>query len=240
MNNGLQNIIDLSNLDKNNTSWDNQKATLRIKLNELLSKKEAILLEVEAISEKVQSSNLNIRKNNTYLAELNAQLEEITKKTAKIKTEKEAKALALEEDIAKEQIIFANDEIKRYEKIIENTEEENKSTTTALEEIEKEIIDEEAIVEKGTKSIDKNVKKTNKEKEKLVSEIDQKALAFYNKIRLWAKDTSVVPVKDQVCYGCFIQLSDQAYLDTLKQEEMKTCSHCGRILYIDEPTTSAS
>jgi predicted nucleic acid-binding Zn-ribbon protein len=234
MNSGLENIISLSNIDKQNSTYEQEKEVLRTKLNEFLSQKDKVQKDFNEIEDKVQNTNLNIRKNNTYLSELTAQVEEIYKKTAKIKTEKEAKALALEEDIAKEQIIFANDEIKRYEKIIENTKEEKETLEKNLIELEADILKEEEIVEKGLKSIDKNIKKLEKEKVSLSKEIDEKAIAFYNKIRLWAKDTSVVPVKDQVCYGCYIQLNDQAYIDVLKQEDIKTCSNCGRILYVNK------
>ena len=45
--------------------------------------------------------------------------EEIASKHKIAKNEKEIKALQVEEEIAKEQITFANEEIARHEKIIE-------------------------------------------------------------------------------------------------------------------------
>jgi len=49
---------------------------------------------------------------------------ELEKKSAQVKTEKELKAIQLEEDIAKEQINFANEEIARLENLCETKEEE--------------------------------------------------------------------------------------------------------------------
>lgn len=59
--------------------------------------------------------------------------------------------------------------------------------------------------------------------------MNQKVLSFYEKIRKWAKNTAVVPVKKQACYGCFMKIYDKTYLSVIKGEEIITCPHCGRI-----------
>lgn len=71
-------------------------------------------------------------------------------------------------------------------------------------------------------------------KTKLVGEMNQKVLSFYEKIRKWAKNTAVVPVKKQACYGCFMKIYDKTYLSVVKDEEIVTCPHCGRILYKEQ------
>ncbi|WP_235625825.1 zinc ribbon domain-containing protein, partial [Campylobacter coli] len=71
-------------------------------------------------------------------------------------------------------------------------------------------------------------------KTKLVAEMNQKVLSFYEKIRKWAKNTAVVPVKKQACYGCFMKIYDKTYLSVIKGEEIITCPHCGRILYKEQ------
>ena len=68
-------------------------------------------------------------------------------------------------------------------------------------------------------------------KNKLIGEMNQKILTFYEKIRKWAHNTAVVPVKKQACYGCFMQINDKTYSAVIKGEDIVTCPHCGRILY---------
>jgi len=63
--------------------------------------------------------------------------------------------------------------------------------------------------------------------------MNQKGLTFYQKIRRWAKNTTVVAVEDQACMGCNMHLNDKTYADIIKAEEITTCPHCGRILYVD-------
>lgn len=119
----------------------------------------------------------------------------------------------------------------RLEKILDAKENSKKEF---LEEKEKQ---EEALVEINTQ-IRKEMEVLEKErmgvydkKSKLVSEMNQKVLTFYEKIRKWAKNTAVVPVKKQACYGCFMKIYDKTYLAIARGEEIVTCPHCGRILY---------
>ena len=68
-------------------------------------------------------------------------------------------------------------------------------------------------------------------KEALVADMSQKILTFYQKIRKWAENTTVVPVRKQACYGCFMRVNDKTYASVIKQDDIITCPHCGRILY---------
>jgi len=240
MNNSLKNIIDLSKLDQQNALHEENKETTKTNLNALIARKNDLLKTIQSINEKTENSNTSINKNGIYLQELDAKLSDISEKTKKIKTEKEAKALSLEEDIAKEQITFANDEIKRFEGIVQDSEGKIKEEEEKLNTLEEEIKEEEEKVAKEIKSIERSAKKIKKEKDELVKNIDEKAILFYNKIRQWAQNTSVVPVIEQVCYGCYIKLNDQAYIDILRQEEITTCPHCGRILYKEEKVSQSA
>ncbi|MDD2400008.1 MAG: C4-type zinc ribbon domain-containing protein, partial [Sulfurovum sp.] len=76
-------------------------------------------------------------------------------------------------------------------------------------------------------------------REALTRNIEQKILSFYEKIRIWAGNTAVVPVKKQACYGCYMKLNDKTYSDVIRGDEIVTCPHCGRILYIERETEKA-
>jgi len=71
------------------------------------------------------------------------------------------------------------------------------------------------------------------QREELIRTLDKKVLSFYEKIRIWAKNSAVVPVKKQACYGCFMKINDHTYAEVIKAEDITTCPHCGRILYIE-------
>lgn len=96
-----------------------------------------------------------------------------------------------------------------------------------LSELENEVSEELSNIEK-----DRNEVYT--QKEDLLAKMNQKVLTFYEKIRKWAKNTAVVPVRKQACYGCFMKINDKTYANVIKSEDIITCPHCGRILYKEE------
>ena len=102
-----------------------------------------------------------------------------------------------------------------------------------LETVSKEVEEIRKSIEKEIANIEEQRAKVYEQKEKLISKMSQKIMVFYEKIRKWAVNTTVVPVKKQACYGCFMRINDKTYADAIKGEEIITCPHCGRVLYIE-------
>ena len=143
------------------------------------------------------------------------------------------KSLQLEEEIAKEQVNFANEEIARLEKVIDTKQDLIEGQKSTIADAEEKTVAVKAEVDAVLEGINAERQKVFVKKDKLISAMNQKGLSFYQKIRRWAKNTTAVPVKKQACYGCFLTINDKTYADVIKGEEITTCPHCGRILYID-------
>ena len=139
--------------------------------------------------------------------------------------------MQLEEELAKEQLEAANDEILRLEKIIDTKTAEQRETEEKKAAISENIGKIEAEISNEVKAIEKEREEIYGKKSKLVGEMNQKILTFYEKIRKWAHNTAVVPVKKQACYGCFMQINDKTFSSVVRGEDIVTCPHCGRILY---------
>lgn len=238
MNAHLEQLVELSKIDKTIDAFEPQIDAINAKITVITDERSKLEAITENLKADIEDSELKKRKNELHLAELNGKLTENSTKTASVKNEREMKSLQLEEEIAKEQITFANDEIERLNKVIENRQAEIASDAEKLTELvatenglQEEVSAEIAVIEKDRQVV-------FGKKQKLVSSMNQKGLAFYEKIRRWAKNTTAVVVKKQACYGCFIKLSDKVYADVIKGEEIITCPHCGRLLYI-EPESDA-
>ncbi len=108
-----------------------------------------------------------------------------------------------------------------------------------LEEVQQESEEIRLSIEAEIAQIEKQRTEVYSVKEKLVSEMSQKILTFYEKIRKWAANSTVVPVKKQACYGCFMRINDKTYAEVIKQDDIVTCPHCGRILYKETEETEA-
>ena len=230
----ISQLVELAKIDKAIDDFGPKIAQIEAKLKNVQKDKETIEEAIAQIEEDLKECELKKKKNELHLAELSEKLQELEKKRGQVKTEKELKAIQLEEDIAKEQINFANDEIARLENICETKIEEKEALQERLKEIEAKLTEVQEQVQKELEEIEKEREEVFKKKSELVAKIPQQILAFYEKIRRWAGNTAVVPVKKQACMGCFMKINDKTYASVIKGEEITTCPHCGRILYLEE------
>ncbi len=236
MNKHLEQLVKLSKFDKEIVGFEPQIKGQNDKLKVFLKTVDELNEKINKLYAEIDDAKNKRIKNDIHLKELADRVKEINTKYDSVKNEKEAKALQLEEEIAKEQIAFANNEIVRLDEIASSKEK-------VLEELKSELAQEESDVEELRSAISKNIEELEakrevvfKDKSELVEKIDGKVLSFYEKIKRWAGNTAVAPIKNQACYGCHMKLTNRAYSDFLTTEEIFTCPHCGRIIYKETAT----
>ena len=234
MNKHLKQLIDLSKLDKAVDDFLPEENRINSALNALFDEQKKAAEATEELELQISENRLKIAKNETQLAELSTKLGTHGKRSADIKTEKEMKAYSLEEDIAREQIGYHNDEIARLQKIEDAKKEEIAAKKARIEEIESQVGDAKQANTDALAELDQRRSTYIAQKDELSAEIPPKILNFYLKIRRWAGNRAVVPVKRQACYGCFMKIGDKIYGDVISSSEIVTCPNCGCILYIDE------
>jgi len=239
MNKHLQQLVDLSKIDKDIDAFEPRIEEANHKYETVLATKENISAQISALEEEISTESVKKQKNELHLAELTDKLTENAKKSSEIKTEREMKSLQLEEEIAKEQVNFANEEIARLEKVIETKQDLIEAQKSTISDAVAKTEEIKAEVDKVLTSINAERQKVFVKKDKLISDMNQKSLSFYQKIRRWAKNTTAVAVIDQACYGCYLTINDKTYSDVKRGEEITTCPHCGRILYIETEDATA-
>ena len=233
MNKYLNELIKLAKNDQAIDSYRPQLEAADKRVAKAQKRIDAAQAELDALNSDIVQNEDQIRVFEEQLTMLNEQLTLNAKKLKEISTEKEMKALSLEEDIAKEKLKFAHEEIERLQAINETKRELHEEVNQKLQgfknkfdEISKEVSKEKIEIEKSKGAL--FVKR-----EELSRNIEQRVLSFYEKIRIWAGNTAVVPVKKQACYGCYLKLNDKTYSEVIKGDEIVNCPHCGRILYIE-------
>ena len=239
MNKHLNELIELSKNDQAIDSYNPQLEAADKKIAKIQKKIDAAQSELDDLTGGIADNEAKIKAFDEQLVLLNEQLVLNVKKGKEISTEKEMKALSLEEDIAKEKMTFANEEIGRLDGInetkkalLEEATEKVNSFSAEFAATNKEVSTEKAAIEKSKGEL-------FLKREELSRNIEQKVLSFYEKIRIWAGNTAVVPVKKQACYGCYMKLNDKTYSEVIKADEICNCPHCGRILYIEPETAEA-
>ncbi len=233
MNKHLQELIELSENDKAIDSYNPLLEAADKKIAKIQKKIDLAQKEVDTLNTEISDNEVKVKTFDEQLTLLNEQLKLNVKKAKEITTEKEMKALSLEEDIAKEKMTFANEEIERLQginkikkELLKEVSEKLKTLSVEFDAINKEVSSEKAAIEKSKSEL-------FTKREELSRNIEQKVLSFYEKIRIWAGNTAVVGVKKQACYGCYMKLNDKTYSEVIKADEICNCPHCGRILYIE-------
>lgn len=239
MNKYLEDLIKLSKFDTAISMFEPKIENEKAKLATFVETAASIKTSINSIYLEIDDVKSKRTKNNIHLAELKTKLDNIAKKNKDVHNEKELKALQLEEEIAKEQISFANEEIERLDNLTKNKE-------ITLKELQEKLAAEEEDIKEIQVAVDSTIEEINKdrnvvyqERSELLEKFDNKILTFYEKIKRWAKDSAVVPVKKQACYGCYMKINDKTYAEVIKAEEIVNCPHCGRILYKEDEIEEA-
>lgn len=236
MNRHLEELIELSKLDKAIDDFNPIVQNLQRKLDRRRDKKEEIENSREEIENSIQELRDKINSYEGQIKVLKEQLDNSLKKEKLVKSEKELKALQTERELAKEKISFINDEIEKLNRIIDNRLKELNETEEKLKKAKEDYENFYSEYMERMEQIERDRRELFLKRDAKIRTIDQKVLAFYEKIRLWSKNTAVVPVRKQACYGCYMKLNDSAYAEVIKSEEICTCHHCGRIIYVESIT----
>ena len=236
MNKHLEELIELSKLDKSIDDFTPLIETAEKKLARRAEKRDNVLAKIAELNETIEKAKTSVNSYEEQIKALNEQLILGKAKEKEVKTEKEMKALSMEAELAKEKLTHANEEIERHQIIAESKEEAITVAKKELEEVSADYEKVSAEVSEKLSSIDADKSKLFSERERKTMEIDMKILAFYEKIRIWARNTAVVPIKKQACYGCYMKLNDSTYSTVIKSEDITTCPHCGRIVYLEVQT----
>ena len=234
MNKYLQQLVELSDLDKQIDGFIPRIQDIEKAYKNIEEECETITVNIERLDEEVNDLKSQKSGTNAHIAEFSAKIKDVAKKSSSAKSEKEIKALSLEEDIAKEQLEAANEEIARLEKLIDSKNSQKDELGAKKAELEENLKNIKSKTSSELENIGKEREEVYAKKDKLIATMNQKILAFYEKIRKWAHNTAVVPVKKQACYGCFMQINDKTFSSVIKGEDIVTCPHCGRILYKQE------
>ncbi|WP_103640781.1 zinc ribbon domain-containing protein [Campylobacter concisus] len=234
MNKYLQQLVELSDLDKQIDGFIPRIQDIEKAYKNIEEECETITVNIERLDEEVNDLKSQKSGTNAHITEFSAKIKDVAKKSSSAKSEKEIKALSLEEDIAKEQLEAANEEIARLEKLIDSKNSQKDELGAKKAELEENLKNIKSKTSSELENIGKEREEVYAKKDKLIATMNQKILAFYEKIRKWAHNTAVVPVKKQACYGCFMQINDKTFSAVIKGEDIVTCPHCGRILYKQE------
>ena len=100
-----------------------------------------------------------------------------------------------------------------------------------LEQVKKQVAEENNELTKEKKSLLEGTKKFENERENAVTMIDHENLATYSKLRETHRGVAVVEVSNRTCSACGAALSASMAQAVHSPSKISFCENCGRILY---------
>ena len=182
----------------------------KTKVKEIESKRKELELEVEAKKElirKYANQQFQTRKNEEYRA-LAHEIE--TCKAAIFKIEDEEIALMEQGEAAQKEVVRATHGAAEAKKLMDD---QVAQLGTREENLKKELAELEA------------------NRQELAEAVDETVRDRYERLVKHKGENVVVGIQHGVCGGCHMKVPPQILLSCRQQQELVTCSNCGRILY---------
>lgn len=185
------------------------------------SKKES-LVELKKV---YRSYDVEIQANSARIAKREEQLRSVT-------TNKEYQAILKEiEEIKKTDSRIEDDTLACLEKIdTAETEVREKEEEFLAEEIE--VNQQKAVFESDADSERRSLDELLVKRDEVAAKVDPELIKQYEFIKSYARDVAIVQVKDSICMGCNMNIPPQMYNELHRENELRTCPHCHRMLYV--------
>ncbi|WP_207421693.1 zinc ribbon domain-containing protein [Desertivirga brevis] len=186
-----------------------------------------IKAELDDLEDAIVTRKNMIRDSQAAVKKYEAQLNDV-------KNNREYDAISKEIEIQGLEIQVCEKKIKEHGFEITNKVQVYDKALADLEERKKDLEAKKAELNNITSETQKEEDELNSKAKEAESDIEERLLVAYNRLRHNAKNgLAVVTIQRDSCSGCFNQIPPQRQLDIRQHKKVIVCEHCGRIL-VDE------
>jgi predicted nucleic acid-binding Zn-ribbon protein len=239
LNADLKSLLDIQEFDK-------RAAILDEELEKIQKKEEKILDVIDVKQEQLKIAKEDkeaIEKDKVFKEELLADtLENLKKLETKLNSatnEKQMQAVNTEIEIAKTNKSVLEEKIVSLEEEIESKDKDIRELEDRYAQLQKTLNEHKAKFNARREEINKEIQQIKESKAKLIDTVDPDLLDKYEKLNRWTKGTSIVPVREGACYGCFMKLTPQTLANIEETDEIIYCPICGRMLYKEDESVES-
>jgi len=227
-------LVDLQKIDLKIYNIKKEIEKLPNELNKLRQEFEPRLKAYEEKKKQLKEKEVENMKTQMELKEKEELLKELQQKLYQVKNAKELNAIDAEINTTKKSIseleekgIKLIDEIDNLKKELKEEEQIIQAEQNNINDLQKQISEEENKNKKQLETL-------TKEREKIASEISSDILSDYEFIAKNKNGVGIVAIKNGVCTGCYMTLPPQMIHDIRKGIKIYHCQFCARILYYPE------
>lgn len=232
MNPDLERLIELEKIDREAARLADEVAALPKRVASIEEKLAEHKAAVEKAKAQIKSNEAGRRQLEADIKGFQEKIVKYRSQSSSVKTNDEYRALMHEVEFAEKQIGGCEDKILELMIALEN---EEKSLKRAEAELKTEAVDvekEKADARVRTAEDEKLLAGLKEQRAKIRSEVADSPLAHYDRVMRQRK-SAITEARDQKCMSCFVMLRPQNWQEIRTNDQIVTCSSCGRILYYD-------
>ncbi|MCL4641740.1 MULTISPECIES: zinc ribbon domain-containing protein [Olivibacter] len=226
--------------------WDLQ--TIHTKIDKIRQVRGELPIEVADLEDEVAGLETRMEKIRSELDDLEdaivnrknmikeaqAAIKKYESQLNEVKNNREYDAITKEIEIQGLEIQVCEKKIREHEFEIRNKTEIYEKTQGDLEERKKDLAVKQEELDTITSETQKDEDELLRKAEEAESNIEERLLIAYTRLRNNAKNgLAVVTIDRDSCSGCHNQIPPQRQLDIRQRKKIIVCEHCGRIL-VDE------
>ena len=227
----IEKLLILQDRDRKLIRLREEVAHIPVERQQLQAKAAASQAALDATKHKIKQIETD-RKKLELDADAKKQLiEKYSLQQFQTKKNEEYKALAHEIDMCKEVIFKLEDQQLELMEQAEATQKQLNSATQTTSEAKKTIDARLSDIAAREANLKKELAELEVNREELASAVDESTRSRYERLMRNKGQSVVVGIQHGVCGGCHMQLSRSTVVTCQAEQEIVTCTNCGRILY---------
>lgn len=232
MNADLEKLIELEKVDREIVRLSDEVAALPKRVAAIEAKLAGDKAAVEKAKTAIKTNDAGRRKLESEIQGFQQKIVKYREQSSSVKTNDEYRALMHEVEFAEKQITGCEDKILELMIALEAEEKGLKAAEVDLKAEAAEVEKEKAGAHERTEDDQKLLQELGEKRSRLRTGVSDSSLAHYDRVMRQRK-SAIAEARDQKCTACFVMIRPQTWQEIRSNEQIVTCSSCGRIFFYD-------
>ncbi|AJF05678.1 zinc ribbon domain-containing protein [Geoalkalibacter subterraneus] len=232
----LKVLRDLQRIDTHSYEARQQRQELEKELAELEREGEQVRAVVTELGDALDALENERRELARELGQERENVVKAEERLPAIKTQKEYVAVLKEVDTAKKNVRDLEQRIAGKDDEINRLAQEKQEKDEELAAQEAKVSERKGDIDEQLRQIDTALSSREDERKALFDRLPRMLGKRYQMLVDRRAGLAVVEARDGACLGCNMQLPPQSFNELFRNDEVLTCPHCNRIIYLDPET----
>jgi predicted nucleic acid-binding Zn-ribbon protein len=225
-------LVSLQQIEIESSSVKSHLSSMSKRLDILNNNRNELNRHITDETEKVEEFRKQYRSYESDIKQNQVMIKRSQERLNSIKNNREYQALLKEIEELKRTNVATEERMIDLLNQIDEREKKTALMQTELQQVESDILQEQQVVDTETETAGNRLNELDEERQKLSAQIEVDVLKLFQKVQSQqTRGNAVVPVRDAVCHGCYVNIPPQMYNELQRCDKLRMCPNCQRIIY---------